>query len=659
MKMEVIDLSEIDYDEVLHRIADVYYSCSIMEQKLMRRILEEVQANGYSQTLEQLWLVDFKEVPVSISEFISSPFYMGPVTRNGEAIYPFWKMTLKDIFDAGNKYNEIVLSGATRIGKTSTAVAILAYMLYRLMLYRNPHEYFKKKEISKFTIGFANLTKDLAAGVAYREFNDTLHDCPWFLEHGRFSKSDRNFYYIPEGDKIDIVPASDAAHLLGMQVWAALIDEVNFARAGMKDINLAKQHMKHIYDTVNARITGTFKLHGEVYGKLLVCSSKNSDSDFLSDHIENQLNAGNIHMYLVDQPQWKVLPKDMFSEDVFYITIGDRYKRGFVIPKENEDEAHFQEYRDQGYEIMEVPIDFLSNFRSDYDIALRDIAGKSVVGAMGFITQESITPCVAEDRSNPFFQDIIVMGLHDNETLERNFHMEVVPAKLKKGSNHIHIDFAEVSDRVGISSVCQDGTKIIYDPTTEKRVVLPFYRQVFQVAVESPRGDRMSFQKVINFIVWLRRNGFRIDLVTTDQYQSSYVRETLNQQGFETDKVSVDRSEDPYIGLRNLLQDQRIELVKHQLQEDELVHLQRVNGRIDHPPQNSSGDAATKGVGKDTADALCGATWTHIQNGDKVKPSGQSIAKGIMSVNGLNARSRIHNTKDTPSIMQTPYIRKR
>lgn len=648
----------LDYEDVLQRIAGVYQSCSLMEQKLMKRILQEIQDKGYSRTLEQLYLVDFKEVPVSINEFISSPFYMGPVTRNGDAIYPFWKETLSNIFNAGNKYNQIILSGATRIGKTSTAVVILAYILYRLMLYRNPHEYFKKKEVSKFTIGFANLTKDLAAGVAYREFNDTLKECPWFMEHGRVSKSDQNFYYIPEGDKITIVPASDAAHMLGMQIWGALIDEVNFAKAGMKDINLAKQHMKNIYDTVDARITGTFKLHGEVYGKLIVCSSKNSDSDFLSDHIENQLNAGNTHMYLVDQPQWKVLPKEMFSEETFYITVGDRYKKGFVIPPENADAAHLQEYRNQGYEIMEVPLDFLSNFRSDYDISLRDIAGRSVVGAMGFITQESITPCVSEDRVNPFFNDIIIMGLHDNETLERNFHLDVVPAHLKRCSNHIHIDFAEVSDRIGISSVCQDGTKIIVDRLTDKKIVLPFYRQVFQVAIESPRGDRMSFQKVINFIVWLRRNGFKIDLVTTDQYQSSYVRETLNQQGFETDKISVDRSEDPYIGLRNLLQDQRIELIKHQLQEDELVHLQRVNGRIDHPPQNSSGDAATKGFGKDTADALCGAVWTHIQGGDKVKPSGKSIAKGISSVNGINARSKIRTTNHTPSIMQSPYVRR-
>ena len=188
------------------------------------------------------------------------------------------------------------------------------------MLYKNPHEYFKKKQVSKFTLAFANLTKDLAEGVAFREFNDTLKNSKWFCDHGVFSKSDRNFYYIPEGDKIDILPASDAAHVLGMQLWCCLMDETNFAKAGVKDINKAKAHMKKLYDAVNARISGTFRLNGNVYGKLVASSSKNTDSDFLSDHIETQLNAGNTHMYLVDESQWKILPKEMFSGEVFHFT---------------------------------------------------------------------------------------------------------------------------------------------------------------------------------------------------------------------------------------------------------------------------------------------------------------------------------------------------
>lgn len=646
--------AEPDYEVVVQRISDIYSSCNAEERAVFKSILAEVADKGYSQTLEQLWLRDFTEIPVTIDQFIKDDEYLGQTNNNGAMVYPFWIKTLEKIFDSNKNYTSVIFSGATRIGKTSTAITGMAYMLYRLMIYRDPHEFFKKKTVSKFTLAFANLTKELALSVAYREFNDTLKLSPWFNSKGKFSKSDRNSYYVPNGDRIEVIPASDSANLLGRQLWACLMDEVNFTRSGIKDINKAKTSMKKMYNTADARITGTFKIKGQVYGKMFTCSSKNSDSDYLSDYIETQLNAGNTSMYLVDEPQWNVLPKEMFGTDKFYIAVGDRYKRGFVIPDENSDDQHLNSYREEGYNVLEVPKDFLSNFKADFDIALRDIAGISVVGSMGFITQESVTVNVSETRANPFHFDIIVCGYSDNETLERNFHLEQVPSNLLRLPTYIHVDFAEVSDHTGICAVVQDGNKTVVDPLTGKKVLMPFYRQIFQIAVEAPRGDRMSFQKVINFLLWLRRSGMNVYKVTTDQYQSSYVREMLSQKGFEVDKVSVDASEDPYISLRNVLQDQRIELVSHSLQEDELVHLQRVNGRIDHPPQSASetsvdnysrsgppGNGYGKGIGKDCADALAGSLWAAIRDSKAQPVDAKSVLKAMSSVNSRYSSSRV------------------
>lgn len=623
-------MNDVSYDGIAERIQSVYASCSRSEQDILIQILREMAITGESATLENIWLADFKEVPVSIDEFICNPHYLGLTNRQGDGVYPFWRETVREIFNKGNTYSEIVLSGATRIGKSSTAILIGCYMLYKLMLYREPHKYFKKKEISKFSFIFANLTKDLAYGVGYREFQDTLKASPWFNEHGSFSRSDRNFYYVPEGNMIEIIGVSDASQALGRQVFFAFIDECNFAKSGVKDINKAKASMKALYDTINARISGSFRVGGEVYGKMVTGSSKNADNDFLSDHIKKQLDAGNSHLYLVDEPQWKILPPEMFSKEKFYFTVGDRYKRGFVIPEENEDEIHLQAYRDEGYEVIEAPAELRKNFLADYDIALRDIAGISVVGAMGFISQELITPNVTKDRANPFFTDTISVGTHDNATIEEFFHLEVVPQNLKRCPLAIHLDLSETGDRTGIAGVVADGTKIVEDYTGRK-VVMPFFRELFAVGIDCPRGDRLSFQKVVNFMVWLRRNGFNIHTISTDQYQSSYLREVLNQQGFNTEKISVDVSMDPYLGLRNALNDQRIELIKHQLQEDEMVNLQRVNGKIDHRPNGEST--------KDVSDCLCGATWVLTKDAPLNSPPPKRTASAIAAVNGANRYS--------------------
>lgn len=622
-----------DYGNILERIRNVYTSCSMQEQFTLTKILEEIADKGYSQTYEQIFLADFKEVPVSIDQFICDNEYMGQVNRNGTAIYPFWRQFFRDIFNAGNKYNEIVLTGSTRVGKTSSSIVVACYMLYRLMLYRNPHEYFKKKEVSRFSIIFANLTKELAMSVAYREFNDTLRDCPWFMERGRLSRSERDFYYIPEGDKIEIIPVSDAAQALGKQTWLSIIDETNFAKSGVKDINKAKQHMKNLYDTINARISGTFRLGGEVYGKLIAASSKNQDNDFLSDHIEKQISAGNQHLFIVDEPQWKILPKEMFSDKVFHFTVGDRYKRGFVIPEENDDEEHRKEYEEQGYKVMEAPAELRKNFLADYDIALRDIAGVSVAGAMGFITQEMISPCIAQDRVNPFFEDILIIGKDDDLQISDFFHIEAVPEELKYQRINIHLDLAETQNRTGIAGSCVSGSKII-ETEEGKKVSLPFIKQVFSVAVEAPRASRQSFQKVINFIIYLRQNHFNVGTISTDQFQSDFLRETLSQQNFDTSKISLEKSMEPYIGFRNLLVDQRIELVKNQLQEDELIATERIANKISHPIDEGGGHG-------DVADAACGSAWTLITEQVTAKPPAKSIAAIAAAVNSGRGRAPI------------------
>ena len=291
----------LDYEDIIERIKGIYKSCNPLEQKQLLKILEELSDKGYSQTLEQIYLVDFKEVPVSIDRFLTDPDYLGGSNDCGRQIYPGWWDVYHSVFDSQKEIYEVCLSGATRIGKSSTVVSCMCYMLYLLMCYRNPQRYFGLKEVSRATIAFANLTKDLALGVAYREFHDTLIKSPWFMRHGTKNNSATKPIFIPEGNQIEIVAASDGAHVLGMQLFAACMDEVNFSRAGVKDITKSKEHMKQLYDTANARITGTFKLEGKIYGKMFTCSSKNTDNDYLSEHIEKQLDAGNNHMYLFVQ----------------------------------------------------------------------------------------------------------------------------------------------------------------------------------------------------------------------------------------------------------------------------------------------------------------------------------------------------------------------
>lgn len=614
----------IDQDVII-RIQNIYNSVNEREQQVLRQILEEISKFGYSDTYNDVWLSDYKEIPVDIDTFLCSDMYLGRTNRNGEAVYPYWKTTLQNIFNAGNKYDEVIFTGATRIGKTSTAITAVSYMLYRLMCLRDPQAFFGKKDISRFSILFFNITKDLASGVAFREFNDTLKASPWFCSHGTFSRSDRNFYYIPEGDKINIDFGSSGSHALGTQCFAAIMDEANFQRAGVKDVQKAKATMMDTYNTISARIKGTFRKDGEVWGKLFAVSSKKSDSDFIEAHIETQRTSGaGDHMYVVDEPQWEILPKSMFSNKTFYIAVGDRHKKGFVIPDNQSNDESLNELRDQGYMILNPPIDMKSDFVADFDIALRDLAGISVPGSLSFITQESLTECISKTRRNPFYNDILTIGTKDAYTIEEFFHIDCISQYLRIYPVYLHLDLSLNTDRTGISACCITGRKDI-ELDNGTKVSMPIFTHLFSIALEAPRGDKIPYSKITAFICWLRKQGLNIDRISRDQFQSEYMAQLLEEQQFTVDKISLDRTPDGYMALRSMILEQRVDMLDCRLLQDELIYLQRdsVTGKVDH----------VVGRSKDVADSFAGCLWNATLNTPSIKIPVKNVASVISSVN--------------------------
>lgn len=433
------------------------------------------------------------------------------------------------------------------------------------------------------------------------------------------------FHKIPVYDVIDAKPYHNfiadgiVVHNCGF------LDEINFSRAGVKDVNKAKAHMKDLYNTISARVKGTFRMNGEVYGKIFAVSSKRGDSDFMEAYMQDQIAAGaGDHMLIADAPQWEVLPKSMFSKGHFYIAVGDRHKKGFVVPDNQTFPEALDDLRSQGYKLLTPPIDMKPEFLADFDIALRDLAGIAVVGALSFITQESLTKCINKDRKCPFYNDVLSIGTQDTYTIQEFFHMSDVPLEYKRMPMFIHLDLSLNTDKTGISGVCINGRKDVADENG-KVASFPTFGHVFSVAIQAPRGDKIPYSKIIAFIKWLRDQGFNIAGISRDQFQSEYVGQLLEEQGFTVTKLSLDRTPDGYVALRSVLLEQRIDMLDHQLLQDELIHLQRdaVTGRLDHPI----------GGAKDTADSFAGSVWNAILTNPPINVPVKNIAQAMQNVN--------------------------
>lgn len=612
-----------DYIDVLNRIKNIYSNANPQNQKILKKILEEIYENGDSKTYQNIWLQDYKEIPVDKHTFLTSPKFLGPSNNNGKAIYPAWMDMLLELERTGNQYFEIVFTGATRTGKTSTAVSDCAYQLYNIMCLRDPQDYFALKSITNISVFFFNLTATLAKGVAYKEFNTLLSVSPWFMDHGKMSSSEKHPVYLPEGNLITIEYGSDSSQALGKATVAVIFDEVNFSQSGIRDINKSKQRMKEKYDTLVARVSGTFVKNGEVFGRLYVISSKNSDNDFMTEYIQKQTAAGNKHMYVFDKPQWEVWPKSKYSSDrTFNVALGGTKLKSFVVPDET-DEVGLDELVTQGYKILKVPEDNKTRFLSDLDIALRDIAGVSVSGTMSFITRYQLDEVVGT-RVNPFHSDIVSIGVKDPFSIEEFFHMEDIDPRIKHQPMFIHLDLSLNADRTGISGVAITGREDI--ESGDNIISVPTFTHIFSVALEAPRDDKIPYLKIASFISWLRSQGFNIKTITRDQFQSEYMAQTLEAQGFEVKKISLDRTPDGYMATRSVITEHRIDMLQCELLLNELTHLQRDPNtqRIDHPANGS----------KDVADSFAGAIWEAIMENPGITIESNksiSIAKAINS----------------------------
>ena len=116
-------------DQIKNLTKEQFDNLSHENKELVVKILSEYRDFGESQTLKDIWLTDYNEIPVSIDEFICNPYYLGKSTGNGTLIYPYWRKKYREIFDPSLNYEEIVLTGAIGVGKTKTAVICLCYLL--------------------------------------------------------------------------------------------------------------------------------------------------------------------------------------------------------------------------------------------------------------------------------------------------------------------------------------------------------------------------------------------------------------------------------------------------------------------------------------------------------------------------------------------------
>lgn len=620
--------------EINKKQLDILNSLSDKERGVVKNILNQISLTNNSQIYNDLIYADYKEIPVDIETFITDDRYLGKAWKDATGnlkMYPFWMNELKKIFPTNidTNYETILETGARGLGKSEIACgAICTYLMYRVLCLKNPLEYYHLKSTEKICFAFMNITLALSEKIAINIFQKTIQMSPWFMSRGKMTSYNNMPYWLPPAP-LDIIIGSQSDDVIGQAIFFAFFDEISF----LKNQDLEKQKTKAL-DMIHTAVGGMktrFIYKGKNPTVLVVASSKRSEQSFMEAYIRLLSKEENQQVYVIDKPVWEVKPKGTYSEDFFYVGLGNKFLENIIIPVQ--DETKLDIYKLKGYQIIKVPINFKQNAIEDLNRMLTDYAGISTFASNKFLSASRLSDIIDNTISNPF-PDVIEVGNGPDDIREYKnfFNMD----KLDKSKMHfplfIHLDLSKSGDKTGIAGVWIIGKKPTSDGNPGKDLM---FQPAFSVSIKAPTGREISFEKDRNFIRWLKEVGFKIKKITADTFQSADTLQILSAEKFETAILSVDRTENvpgeqvkickPYQYLKNVIYEKRLKLYKDDLLYTELVQLEKnINtGKVDHP-QNGS---------KDQADALCGAIYTASTFADEFAYDYGEDVENAVSVN--------------------------
>ena len=264
---------------------EILANLSPKEKELALSILEEYSKTGASEIFSSLLAEDYNEVPVDIITFILDDRYLGNAWHDSEGnvkLYEFWGDRMKELFpdEYTTAVNNFIISGARGLGKSEVAVAIMSYLMYRVMCLKNPLQFFGLKPTEKICFAFMNITKTLAEEIGVSKFQHTVQMSPWFMSKGTMTRLNNEPYWNPPSP-VEIIIGSQSSHVIGQPIFAAFFDEISFIKN--QDIDKQKKIAMDMIDTAIGGMKTRFIRKGKNPTLLILASSKRSEKPFLEE----------------------------------------------------------------------------------------------------------------------------------------------------------------------------------------------------------------------------------------------------------------------------------------------------------------------------------------------------------------------------------------
>ena len=588
------------------------------EEKLLREYLKEKRGMSDSnisyfiREFEQLTDMEKSEViyeavgkeiyktnPVDVITFITDPYFLGSVY---DTVFKIWKDMIQEIYPAPfcKKYDEVILSCATRCGKTYIGTFVAMYELYLLLCLIDP-----LKTYSVSNIVFALLSKDASTAVSQigGEVFKCLTQSPYFKDTTReklsFSKLDKDGVRVT--DDIIFKAGSSISTVIGTNLYYGIVDEMNAKPSNVAAESLVENRMK-LYREMRDRRESSYSKAPKRTGMLMFTSSPTDEGDVLSEIIDDTKRNGIDGVLIRDNiSRWEAREEDM--DDTFEFFLGSDTKDPCILDGSVELKAEEMD------RVIQIPnkSDYYNSFRSDPYLAIQNIAGRRTMPETSLFNTVAVFERVFAKPQDIFTSDTPEISVDSFRSLD-DFLKEDKKDYFSHPNRpdcfrYIHLDMAYRCDRFGLASVYSDRVKYISEEDGHEILRRKYFID-FCLGITSKNKESVDILKILEFIYTLKEKGYPLKLVTTDNHQGEIARQMIAKRGVKTEYLSMEKSKEQYLNLKNIIITESLEGYHNPALIKELRGLRESQKKIEKG----------KGYTDDMSDALAGALWSCSQD---------------------------------------------
>lgn len=433
-------------------VRNAYEAIETCENKMFGEMyataLERKVYHGDTHLFE--FMKHLTHAPVSIEEFLDSPEFLGSTDIT---LWPEVRKAIvainKDWWKGPNiAVNEAVLMGSTGSGKSEISKITQLYHLYLLSCIDVPQALYGLPKTTSIVIAIMAAKPHVTKKVLYAPLRHLVEHMPYFQKHLRPNKLVESEMIFDEKN-IRVVPGgSDADSILGEAIIGGIIDEINFMNVVLKskkaEVTTGRAGMYDQAQTIHSAMTrrkkGRFIHQGPQIGVICTSSSTRYKGDFTDKRKQQVSQNKEKGVFIYDKPQYEVWPQERYCGEKFRLLVGNDIVSDTRILIGDEKVP-------EGSLVLDIPIEYLSEFQRDPHSALRDICGISTSSISPFFKRrfkiyEAIDLGNEIGLESFLNKDNVVLGVDDMPQIKFG-HYCANPSRPR----YVHIDLSITGDR--------------------------------------------------------------------------------------------------------------------------------------------------------------------------------------------------------------------